>query len=377
MNPQPPDAVLDLLRPRMRSARASHLRRIVGGAFVIPALAVGAAALVADGATDPGSGTAVDAVVEAQALRFVDPEIGSARGDEASIAVPVASAEAEPSEQEEDEDAGERAPIVVSLGEIGHATVQPVPGELRFELLDTSLADGWVVVRVERNGDTLLIVVRRGDVLKVVKVRPTVGDEVGVEVVDLVIPVPPTTTTTTTTTTTKPPATTVVPVPVERIVVDVGGRGSFVAERDGDRIDLVSLSPDPGYEAEVMTQGGWKVHVVMTDGGWNWHAKVFIDDAGAVKQHHWDEERIADPIYQWVEITGVGAARFKLYDHQIWVKEVHTAPGIEGWDEHGGQPAEHGKVSFEGDGAWWCIEAFEADDEIVWEISTEGGDPIS
>ena len=377
MNPHHPDAVLDMLRPRLRSARISHLRRFVAGAFVIPALAVGAAVLAADGPGESGSETAVDAVVEAQALRFVDPEIGSARGDEASIAVPVAAADEDHSEQEEDEDAAEGAPIVVSFGEIGHATLQPVPGELRFELLDTSLADDWVVVQVEQDGDTLLIVVRRGDVLKVVKVRPTGGDEVGVEVVDLVIPVPPGPTSTTPTTTTKPPATTVAPAPAERIVVDVGGRGSFVAERKGDRIELVSVSPDPGHEAEVMTQGGWKVHVVMTDGGWNWHAKVFIDDSGVVKQHHWDEERIADPIYQWVEIPGVGAARFKLYDHQIWVKEVHTAPGIEGWDEHGGQPAEHGKVSFEGDGAWWCIEAFEADDEIVWEISTEGGDPIS
>ena len=114
--------------------------------------------------------------------------------------------------------------------------------------------------------------------------------------------------------------------------------------------------------------------MAFTAGEWTWYAKALINDNGEIEQHFWDEPKLPDPVYQWVEIPGVGAAKFKLYNNQIWVKEMAPAAGFGSWDYNQGAPGATAKVDFEGEGVLWFIDVWiNENGEMAW--STTNASP--
>ena len=81
----------------------------------------------------------------------------------------------------------------------------------------------------------------------------------------------------------------------------------------------------------------------------------------------WDEEVAPEPTHQWVEIGGVGAAKFAILEGQIRVVQTETAEGFGAWDYNQGAWAETAKVDFEGEGQIWFIDAWlNEGGELVW-----------
>ncbi len=364
MNPQN-DEILEGLRPRMHAARVAHVRRMIAGLFMVPLVGFGAIAVAAETVDEPALETAGDDgasldLAPAFAPAPTDaPDIGEPDGDVAA----VRAAETPPTTTNAHEPDPEEQTKVLSLGPLGEAQVVETDGG--FELLDTKLEAGWEVIRVELTDDGIVVAVTNGDIVKLVTITPGVRNEIAVRITDLVIP--------TTTTAPPPPPTTekpreAPPAVVDRFVVEVSGKGTFVVERDGDTLWAGNVQPAEGFEGVVKVAEGWKVVVTFTDGQRNWYAKVLINDFGEVERYFWDEQVPAEPIYQWVEVPGVGAVQFKLWsDGLVYVKNWETAPGFGFYDYNGGAGAEVAKIDFEGEGTLWIVEAWKnANGALSW-----------
>lgn len=357
MNPQADD-ILEGLRPRMRTARVAHVRRLMAGIAMVPLIGFGAVAMAAGPAEEPSIETAESPDREGDERQTVDlPDIGEADEDTASEDVAEkdstethSDSEADVAEDEKAEPADETK--VLSLGPLGEAKVLDSDGEL--ELLDTDLESGWEVVNVEVGDDGIIVIIKKGDSIKIVTISNGVRGEVDVKVTDFFFP----------TTTTAPPTTTTEkhveqPPVVDRFVVEVPGKGSFVVEREGETLWVGNVEANEGYDYEIQQGEGWKVWVKFTNGEWNWYGKALINDHGEVEQHFWDEEPPFEPIHQWVEVPGVGAVKFSLSgDGLVTVKNWETAEGFGFWDYNQGEPAEIGKIDFEGEGVLWIVEAW-------------------
>ncbi|GJM37977.1 MAG: hypothetical protein DHS20C19_13440 [Acidimicrobiales bacterium] len=354
MNPHT-DEILEGLRPRMKAARVGHVRRMIACLAMVPILGLGAAAMAADGADQPATETAHDGGDDADAPDHDLPDIGDADGD-----VHDAPESDDTDGDDDDGTDGDDTPEpvvaeeetkVLSLGPLGAAEVA-VDGD-GFELLHTDLVAGWEIYSIDLTDDGIRIVIKKGDVIKIITIFEGVRDELQVDVSDLVIP---TTTTTTTTTTVKYDE----PEPVvDRFEVVVEGKGSFIVEREGETLWVGNVSPNEGYDHDIIQGEGWKVYVGFTNGEWIWYGKALINDFGEVELHFWDEAPPFEPIYQWVEVEGVGAVKFKLWsDGLVYVKEWELAEGIGFWDYNQGSPAEIAKIDFEGDGILWIVEAW-------------------
>lgn len=367
------EEILDALRPRMRRARVAHLRRVVAGLAVVPILGLGAVAMAADGdepaPTEMASGGDGDRVADEPEVEF--PDIGDA--DDEAAATDEAPDETEPATdpQEEPEpvsgsedgaDGSEERTEVLGLGELGVAEVAATDKGL--ELLRTDMVEGWEIHGIEIVDDKIQIIVIKGDTIKMVVISPGVRDEIQVRIVDVVIP---------TTTTMKPePEPKPKPEPiVERIVVEVPERGTFVVERDGDVLWLGAVTAFDGYHHEIGKAEGYKVWVRFTNGERNWYGKALINDHGRIETHFWDEAVAPQPVYQWVTIDGVGAVKFELGpDGLIRVYKWETAECCGFFDHNGGAPAGVARVDFEGEGLLVIVEAWGTDGgEIIWEIA--------
>lgn len=370
MNPSN-EEILEALRPRMRRARVAHLRRLVAGLAVVPILGIGAVAMAAAGGESAPTETASggdtgDGVRVADEPKVDLPDIGEAGGAEA-----LEKDEPAPEPESGTEEVEDRTKVL-SLGELGVAEVTETDEGL--ELLRTEMVEGWEIHSVEIVDGTVEIIVIKGDTIKMIVIGPGVRDELEVRVVDVVIP---TTTTTTTTTTVKSE-----PEPtVERLVVEVPERGTFVVEREGEFLWLGDVVAFEGYDHEIGKAEGHKVWVRFTDGEWNWYGKALINDHGQIETHFWDEpvEVVVEPVYQWVTIENVGAVKFELRsDGLLRVYKWETAECCGFFDYHDGQPAEVAKVDFEGEGILYVVDAWGTESrEIVWEISNQSPEPPS
>ena len=366
MNPHT-DEVLEGLRPRMHTARVAHVRRMLAGLALVPLIGVGAVAVAAGGNGTPASETADGAPRDGDVAPDVArPDIGTA-----TDLVGADEGGGERGATEVTEKSPEAETKVLDLGPLGTALISQSDGA--FEFLHADLVAGWEVVRVDVTDAGIVIVVRKADALKVVTISAGVRDEIDVRIDDFVFPTTTTTTTTSTTTTAKPSPP---PVTVDRFTVTVDGKGSFVVERQGGTLWVGEVSPNPGYDHEILQGEGPKVSVRFTNGEWVWYGKALINDAGEVEQHFWDEAPPFEPIYQWVEVPGVGAVKFKLWsDGLVYVKEGNPADGYGFSDHHQGQPAEVARVDFEGVGGHWTVEAWRNDDGglsyTVTDASTE------
>ncbi len=345
------EMVLEQLRPRMRTARVGHLRRMAAVVAVVPLIGFGAAAMAADG----GTGVTIDA---APVSIPDDPADVGVAGSEEAIASLGNPADETASTTSSTTTTATTLQITdeksVTLGVYGTAIV--VPEGDSFALASIEPAAGWELVSAEIVDGVLVVVIADGEHMKAIKIRPGVRDQIDIRIVDVVIPP----------TTTKAPPATVSPV-VDRWVVEVPGKGSFVVERSGDVLFLGNVTDADGFVHDVVKAEGWKVHVAFTDGAWLWHGKAYIDDAGRVQQHFWDEAKIPDPVYQWVEIPGVGAAKFKLWNNQVYVKE--TAPSIGFSSFVHTEVGTTVKVDFEGEGQLWFIDVGILEGQMVWDIT--------
>ena len=366
------DEILDALRPRMRHARIAHLRRLIAGLAVVPLLGIGAAAMAASGADEPDAQTASgsDADGGGEVPDVALPDIGDAGGDEASAPEETVAPDGDEDTDETDADvSSDEQTKVLSLGPLGSAEVTGTE-DGGLELVHTDLVEGWRIVSIEVEDGKIVIVVTNGDKLKMITIAPGVRNEIDVRVVDVVIPPPPTTTTTTV----KPP-----PGPVvDRFVVQVPGKGSFVVEREGETLFLGAVSPNEGYDYDVHMGEGWKVSVSFTDGRWRWYAKALINDDDRVELLFWDEEVLPEPVFQWVEVPAVGAVKFKLYhDGLIYVKEwVSECCGFNDYNED--VPGETAKVEFKGDGILWIIEVWKnGDGGMSWSTTDLSPEPAA
>jgi len=359
MNPHT-DEILEGLRPRMQTARVAHVRRMIACLAIVPLVGFGAVAMAADAADEPAIQTADGAPADGDAPDVALPDIGAADGDVADLPTDGGDdddAKSDDAKGDEVDETPEEQTKVLSLGPLGSAEVAKHGGE--FELLETDIIGGWEIVKIDITDDGIVLIIKKGDSLKVINITEGVRDEIDVKIEDLIIP---TTTTTTTTTTTAPPEPP--EVIVDRFTVTVEGRGSFIVEREGETLWVGNVTPSEGYDYEVVKGEGWKVYVKFTNGEWNWFGKALINDHGDVETHFWDEEPPFEPIYQWVEVPEIGAVKFKLWsDGLVYVKEWETGEGIGFYDYSGGEPSEVAKVDFEGEGMLWIVEAWGNDDD--------------
>lgn len=353
------DAILEQLRPRMRSARVGHVRRLIGGVALVPLLAVGAAAMT----SSDGGGAEIETAHSAPEDTVPDvelPDIGDADGDEAeSVAAEVTDATTT-TKAPTTTAAPDEVVHAVDLGELGTAEVEEtIEGE--FKVLSYGLSEGWEVISAEFDGDHLVVVIANGDLEKEITIKPGLRDELSVIVEEIIPP-------TTTTEKPPPPPTTEKPaVIVDRFVVEVPGKGSFVVEREGGTLWAGNVTVNEGYTYDVIKAEGWKVYVGFSNGEHIWYGKALINDNNEVEIHHWDEPIAPEPVYQWVEIGGVGAAKFKLYDGQIWVKELAPGAGFGAWDYNQGAPGVTAKVDFEGEGVIWFIDIWiDENGDMAW-----------
>ena len=369
------DQILEQLRPRMRAARISHVRRLVVGLAIVPVLGFGAVAMAADGSEAPGTETA-SGLDESDAAPDVElPDIGESSGD---------TAESDSHKEESDEvvdDESDADPEVVvttttapaedgihevDLGALGWTEVQELD-DGSFTMLTTDLADGWEVFSAEFVDGKLVIIITNGELIKAITIKPGVRDELSVIIDEVIVP---------TTTTAKPAPVEPHPVVTDRIVVEVPGKGSFVVEREGETLFLGNVQVNEGLTYDVIKAEGWKVYVAFTDGSWIWYGKAFINDHGQIEQLFWDEQKLPDPVYQWVEIPGVGAAKFKLYNSQVWVKALEPGVGFGAYDYNQGESGTTAKVDFEGEGKLWYIDVWinEAG-EMAWSTTDASPEP--
>ena len=360
VNPTDPvetDQILESLRPRMHSARIAHFRRLAAGVAVIPLLGFGAAAMAAGGDT-AGTETEAATVVEDDEVDL--PEIGEGETTEVDDAAEGEGVEVdEPVETTStttttiaapDPD----APKELDLGALGWVEVKA--GDDAFDVVGTDLAEGWEVINTEVVDGALALLLSNGEVMKVVVIEPGPRDEILVSVDEFVPP-------TTTTTTIKPvvaeePKDEPAPAPItDRFTVEVPGKGSFIVERDGETLYVGNVTANEGYTYDIHKSQGWKVYVGFSDGETVFFGKALINDNGEVEQHFWEENIGPTPTYQWVEVAGIGAAKFEILEGQIRVYKTETAEGYESWDYNQGAYATTAKVDFEGEGQIWFIEA--------------------
>ncbi len=350
------EQILEQLRPRMRAARVGQVRRLVAGLAVVPLLGFGAVAMAADGSDAPSTETASAYEADDGAPDVNLPDIGDSDGDTAGIKEPA------PGPEVNDEGDSERELLVttsttaapvddevheVDLGALGWAEVEQLD-DGSFVMLTTDFAEGWEVFNAEFVDGKLVIIITNGEQIKAITIKLGLRDELSVIIEEVIVP----------TTTTKKPPVEQPPVTVDRVVVEVPGKGSFVVEREGETLFLGNVQVNEGYTYDIIKAEGWKVYVAFTNGEWIWYGKAFINDNGQIEQLFWDEQKLPDPIYQWVEIPEVGAAKFKLYDGQIWVKALETAVGFGAYDYNQGQPGATAKVDFEGEGVLWYIDVW-------------------
>ena len=99
-----------------------------------------------------------------------------------------------------------------------------------------------------------------------------------------------------------------------------------------------------------------------------WFGKALVNDQGEVELHFWDEPTVEpEPTYQWVEIGGVGAVKFEIFDGRIRVVKIETAEGFAAWDYNQGAWATTAKVDFEGVGQIWFVDAWITESgELGW-----------
>lgn len=368
------DQILEELRPRMRAARVSHVRRMVGVLAIVPLLGIGAMAMAAES----DSSTEIETAGEAPGTTgdSVDlPDIGDASHDEGEHdAGEHEGAEPKVVETDDDVPTTTKAPEptteapeggeVLEVGVLGALEVEPT--EDSFKVLSHTLTDGWEIIESETTDDgALLIYVTNGDVVKVITVKSGIRDEI---LVHVEVWTPPTTTTTTVKPKPEPE-----PI-VDRFSVEVPGHGSFIVEREGETLWVGNVTPAEGHEYEVHKWEGWKVWVGFYAEGHVWYGKAQVNDNGEVQLIFWDEELAPEPVHQWVEISGVGAAKFAILDGQIQVVKTETAEGFGSWDYNQGAWAETAKVDFEGEGQIWFIDAWLTEGgELVWN-SYQGGE---
>ncbi len=362
------DQILEGLRPRMHAARIAHFRRLAAGVAVVPLLGFGAAAMAAGGdTTDIETAVApVEEVEEIDVPEIDEPDVvvvpDEPKGDEGETAE-----EAEPVETTTTTTAAPDpdAPKDIDLGALGWVEVTHTDDA--FDVLAYDLAEGWAVVGAETVEGTLQILLTNGDSTKVVVIKPGPRDEILVIVEEFV---PPTTTTAKPEPVEQPkdepkdepPA----PI-VDRFTVEVPGKGSFVVEREGETLYVGNVTAAEGYTAEVHKEVGWKVYVGFSNGETVFFGKALINDYGEVEQHFWEEEIGPEPVYQWVEISGVGAAKFEVLENQIRVYKTETAEGFGAWDYNQGAYAGTAKVDFEGEGQIWFIEAWiDENGDLAW-----------
>ena len=155
---------------------------------------------------------------------------------------------------------------------------------------------------------------------------------------------------------------------MDRFVVEVPGHGSFVVEREGGVLWVGGVTPAEGHEYEVHQWEGWKVWVGFYAEGHVWFGKALVNDQGEVELHFWDEPTVEpEPTYQWVEIGGVGAVKFEIFDGRIRVVKIETAEGFAAWDYNQGAWATTAKVDFEGVGQTWFVDAWITESgELGW-----------
>ena len=351
----------------MEAARVSHLRKVFACVAAVPLLGFGAVAMASTTADDtPGIETAT-APIEDDTPDVTLPEIGEAGGGESNDVADDAD------ESDENEVVVETttttttvapdpdAPQSFELGALGSVDVKPSGDS--FEVLAYGLTDGWEVLSTESGDGILVIVIGNGEVMKTITIEQGVRDEITVAIAEFVIP--------TTTTTVKPepkPDPEPEPAPVvDRFVMEVPGKGSFVVERDGETLFVGNVTANEGYEYEVHSSQGWKVYVGFYADDHVYYGKAFINDAGVVETHVWDEPLGPQPVYQWVEIGGVGPAKFEIYDGQIRLIKTETVEGFESWDYNQGAAGPTIKVDFEGEGQIWFIDAWlNENGELAW-----------
>ena len=361
------DQILEQLRPRMHAARVSHVRRMVGVFAIVPLLGIGAMAMAAESDSPTEIETAGEShgATDDEVRRPEIGDAGAAEHDETDVEVtetddevPTTTKAPKPTTTEAP-DGGE----VLEVGVLGAFEVEPT--EDSFKVLSHSFTDGWEIIESETTEDgTLRIYVTDGDVIKVIIVKHGIRDEILVHVEEWTPP-------TTTTTTVKPkpePEPEPEPEPiVDRFAVEVPGHGSFIVEREGEMLWVGNVTPAEGHEYEVHQGEGWKVWVGFYAEGHVWFGKAQINDNGDVQLIFWDEELAPEPVHQWVEISGVGAAKFAILDGQIKVVATETAEGFGSWDYNQGAWAETAKVDFEGEGQIWFIDAWlNEGGELVW-----------
>ncbi|MDG2026866.1 MAG: hypothetical protein P8J50_07130 [Acidimicrobiales bacterium] len=357
MNPHT-DEVLEGLRPRMKAARVTHVRRMMACLAMVPILGLSAVAMAADEPTFEAAGNGEEG---ADAPDVDLSDIGDAGGDVADN--DDTSGNDETGDDGDEPKEPQEQTKVLSLGPLGEAEVV-IEADGAFELAHADLGEGWEVYSIDVTDDGIRIVVKKGNVVKVITITQGFHDELQVDISDLVIP------TTTTTTTTVPYE--LPPVVTDRFTATVEGRGSFIVEREGETLWVGNVSPNEGCDYDIVKGEGWKVYVGSTNGEWVWYGKALINESGEVELHFWDEEPPFEPIYQWVEVPEVGAVQFKLWsDGLVYVKNWETGEGFGFYDYNGGDPAEVAKVDFEGEGALWIVEAWgnENGDELVWSVT--------
>lgn len=357
------EQILEHLRPRMEAARLSHVRKVLATLAVVPLLGLTGVAVAAggdDGSAEIETATSPvdDEIVEPDVSL---PEIGAAEdsdpADEApepvddEIVEPITTTTTTTTTAAPDPDAPKR----IELGGLGSVDVTPTDGG--FEVLAYGFSAGWEVLSSENLDGVLTIVVGDGEHMKVIAIEAGVRDEVTVTVEEVVIP---------TTTTTVKPEPDPEPVVTESLVVEVPGKGSFSVNRDGDTLTIGSIDAVDGYEAVVEQSSGDRVYVGFYGSDHVWYGKALINDAGQVEQYLWDEALGPEPIYQWVEIAGIGQAKFEAIDGEIRVFTIENADGAYGADHSA--DTQVAKVIFETEGPAYFIHAWvDENGAIVWD----------
>jgi len=354
------DRILEHLRPRMHAARVSHVRRMIALVATVPLLGVGAMAMAAPSGGPAQIETAVSVPEAPETLDDPDvalPEIGAAGGESGAPAeVPTEDdppSTTEPQTTQAPTTTPEAdGPRAVEVGALGMVELEELGDDAGdgsgYELLSHTLVDGWEVLDSDQIDGALVIIVGRGEVMKAITIRSGIRDELLVSIDEFVVP---------TTTLAPEPAPAPAPI-VDRFVVEVGARGSFVVEREGETLYVGNVTVADGHEYEIVKGQGWKVYVGFFADGHVWYGKALINDQGEVEQHFWDEDLGPQPSYQWVEIPGVGAAKFEMLEGLVKVYKTETGEGFESWDHNQGAHVEVAKVDFEGNGQVWFIEAW-------------------
>lgn len=357
------------------SVLSGSARHVLVGGVLAATMGVGVVVVAAGTANSPSESVGSDAGADRGDAPAVGlPEIGDQPGGETNPGDPFAADGSLDAAEFTGADQGvERVvdPVddtrVVQLGDFGSAELDVSPDGV--EVISTELIDGWIIdSKVIVDGETYLII-RRGEELTKITITTGGPDGVAVRTEPFVIPDFSPTTTEPPTTTTEPPAD-VYEEPAERFTVDAPGIGSFVVERDGDKLTFVGMvSVAAGLDHEIVDDAGWKVVVRFTDGEQITFAKAYLDDDGVIHQSVWVEEVPFEPVYQWVEVPGVGAVQFKLWtDGLIYVKEWHSEC-CELHDANEGVPGETARVDFEGPDGLWIIDVWStADGQLEWSV---------